>query len=143
MVFSRLTYQTLTVFLGVVLAKRYSTPSADIITVLAGLDEVDFVFNDFANAIESLIRSGRTGPPAAQDCRYDWANDETIENLRRKAIDAALALTSGAYQTSLVSYFTHRDLFPALMKVSNHMIAVPCSSTLRHSRCLGRRGVFP
>jgi hypothetical protein len=26
-------------------------------------------------------------------------------------------MTSGAYKTSLVSYFTHRDLFPSIMKV--------------------------
>ena len=26
-------------------------------------------------------------------------------------------MTSGAYKTSLVSYFTHRDLFPSMMKV--------------------------
>lgn len=38
--------------------------------------------------------------------------------LRRKAIRVAIAMTSGAYKTSLVSYFTHRDLFPSLMKVS-------------------------
>ena len=56
----RLTTQTLTVFLGGVLAKRYTNPSADIITVLAGLDEVDAVFSDFANAIESVIRTGRS-----------------------------------------------------------------------------------
>jgi hypothetical protein len=37
--------------------------------------------------------------------------------LRRKAIRVAIAMTSGAYKTSLVSYFTHRDLFPSLMKV--------------------------
>ena len=30
---------------------------------------------------------------------------------------SVLSLASGAYQTSLVSYFTHRDLFPALAKV--------------------------
>lgn len=40
-------------------------------------------------------------------------------DVRQKAIEVALSLTSGAYQTSLVSYFTHRDLFPALMKVGN------------------------
>ncbi len=39
-------------------------------------------------------------------------------NVRQKAIEVALSLTSGAWQTSLVSYFTHRDLFPALMKVT-------------------------
>ena len=59
----RLTYQTLIVFLSVILAKRYTNPSADIIAVTTGLDEVDTVFNDFANAIENLIRSGRTGNP--------------------------------------------------------------------------------
>ena len=31
------------------------------ITVLAGLDEVDAVFFEFANAIESIIRTGRSG----------------------------------------------------------------------------------
>ncbi|KAL9068698.1 MAG: hypothetical protein Q9161_006012 [Pseudevernia consocians] len=89
---------TLTVFLGLILTKRYTNPSADIITVLAGLDEVDAVFFEFANAIESNIRTGRSA------------------EIRSKAIDVALSLTSGAYQTSLVSYFAHRDLFPALMK---------------------------
>ncbi|MCJ1444589.1 MAG: hypothetical protein MMC23_005091 [Stictis urceolatum] len=89
---------TLTVFLAGILAKKYTNPSADIITVLAGLDEVDAVFSDFANAIETTIRVGRS------------------LDVRRKAIEVALALTSGAWQTSLVSYFTHRDLFPALMK---------------------------
>jgi hypothetical protein len=38
-------------------------------------------------------------------------------DIRRKAIEVALSVTSGAYQTSLLSYFTHRDLFPSLMKV--------------------------
>ncbi|MCJ1315581.1 hypothetical protein MMC15_000901 [Xylographa vitiligo] len=90
--------ETLTVFLAGVLSKRFTNPSSDIITVLAGLDEVDAVFSDFANAIDTTIRTGRT------------------KDVRKKAIDAALSLTSGAYQTSLVSYFTHRDLFPSLMK---------------------------
>lgn len=55
-----LTYQTLTVFLASILSKKYTNPSADIITVLAGLDQVDAVFLDFANAIEATIRSGRS-----------------------------------------------------------------------------------
>ena len=50
--------QTLTVFLGVILTKRYTNPSADIITALSGLDEVDAVFFEFANAIEGIIRTG-------------------------------------------------------------------------------------
>ena len=55
----KLTYQTLTVFLAAVLSKRYTNPSSDIITVLAGLDEVDAIFSEFANAIETVIRTGR------------------------------------------------------------------------------------
>lgn len=36
---------------------------------------------------------------------------------RRKAIQVALCIACGAFHTGLLSYFTHRDLFPALMKV--------------------------
>ena len=50
----------MTVFLAGVLPKRYTNPSSDIITVLAGLDEVDAVFTDFATAIEATIRTGRS-----------------------------------------------------------------------------------
>lgn len=41
----------------------------------------------------------------------------TIVDVRRKAIQVALCIACGAFQTGLLSYFTHRDLFPALMKV--------------------------
>ena len=41
-----------------------------------------------------------------------------IVEIRGKAVRAALSLVAGAYKTGLVSYFTHRDLFPSLMKVS-------------------------
>ncbi|KAL8710731.1 MAG: hypothetical protein Q9220_004749 [cf. Caloplaca sp. 1 TL-2023] len=83
---------------GIVLSKRYTNPSSEIITLLAGLDEVDAVFLDFANTLERIIRSGPS------------------EEVRRKAIEVAIALVAGASQTSLVSYFTHRDLFPCLIK---------------------------
>ncbi|KAL8799552.1 MAG: hypothetical protein Q9200_007512 [Gallowayella weberi] len=94
----RLTAQTLIVFLDIVLGKRYTNPSSEIITLLAGLDEIDTIFLDFANAIDTVTRSG-----------------SSVE-IRRKAIGVAIVLIAGAYQTSLVSYFTHRDLFPCLMK---------------------------
>ena len=55
-----LTYQTLTVFLAGVLSKRYTNPSSDIIEVLAGLEQVDGVFTDFANVVEISIRNGRS-----------------------------------------------------------------------------------
>ncbi|KAI4161783.1 MAG: hypothetical protein LQ342_004616 [Letrouitia transgressa] len=54
---------TLTVFLGSVLVKRYTNPSSEIITVLAGLDEVDYVFSDFANTLESIVRTGSSRKP--------------------------------------------------------------------------------
>lgn len=40
--------------------------------------------------------------------------------LRTKAVRVATIAVAGMYQTSLVSYFIDRDLFPALMKVSGY-----------------------
>ncbi|CAI7604830.1 unnamed protein product [Penicillium bialowiezense] len=90
---------TLTIFLTSVLSKKYTNPSSDVITVLAGLDEVDHVISEFVTVLDRTIRNGST------------------LDMRLKAIKTAIAMTSGAYKTSLVSYFTHRDLFPSLMKV--------------------------
>ena len=84
--------------------------------MLAGLDKVDAVFFAFANAIESVIRTGNSGRCFRPD-DYLRRTLKVIADIRSKAVDVALSLTSGAYQTSLVSYFAHRDLFPALMKV--------------------------
>ncbi|KFX87743.1 hypothetical protein V490_08047 [Pseudogymnoascus sp. VKM F-3557] len=89
---------TLTVLLASVLSKKYNNPSSDIINVLAGLDQVDAVFTEFVAVLDNTIRTGRS------------------LHIRQKAIEVTLSLTSGAYQTSLLSYFTHRDLFPSLMK---------------------------
>ncbi|KAJ9152289.1 DUF1741-domain-containing protein [Coniochaeta hoffmannii] len=89
---------TLKTFLSAVLVKKYMNPSSDIINVLAGLDRIDTVFSDFVGALEAIIRNGRS-----------------LE-LREKAVGVALAVTSGAYQTSLLTYFIQRDLFPAVMK---------------------------
>ncbi|KAF2834607.1 DUF1741-domain-containing protein [Patellaria atrata CBS 101060] len=90
---------TLTVFLGAVLSKKYTNPSSDIISVLAGLHDADAVFSNFVGALDTVIRSGRN------------------IHIRLKAVRTAISITSGAYQTGLISYFTHRDLFPALMKL--------------------------
>ncbi|KAI5776593.1 hypothetical protein EDC01DRAFT_169640 [Geopyxis carbonaria] len=92
---------TLQTLLKAVLAKRYTNASSDVISILTGLDEVDRVFTEFVAALEAGIRSGRT-----------------LE-MRRKAVQVALGMASGAFSTGLVSYFTHRDLFPALMKFVN------------------------
>ena len=42
------------------LSKRYLSPGSDVITILAGLDEVDSVFVEFAEVIERTIRDGRS-----------------------------------------------------------------------------------
>jgi hypothetical protein len=40
-----------------------------------------------------------------------------IAELRRKAVRTAIAVVAGGYQTALISYFVHRDFFPASMKL--------------------------
>jgi hypothetical protein len=105
----------LSIFLRELLAKRYTNLSSDIISLLTGLDNVDAVFTDFVGSLDNIIKNGRT-----------------VEQ-RRKAIHLALTLACGAFQTGLLSYFTHRDFFPALMKVNTvdcYGIASDCAETL-------------
>ncbi|GAM41746.1 hypothetical protein TCE0_042f15103 [Talaromyces pinophilus] len=90
--------ETLTIFLGSILVKKYTNPSSDIITVLAGLDEVDQVFTEFVTVLDKIIRNGGH------------------LDLRLKAIRTTIAMISGAYKTSLVAYFMQRDFFPSIMK---------------------------
>lgn len=85
------------------LAKKYTNPSSDIIEVLAGLDNVDAVFTDLVTALDHAIKDGRT------------------ITLRQKAVRTAIAVVSGGHQTALVSYFIHRDFFPALMKLVHQL----------------------
>ena len=42
------------------MTKRYAQPSSEIILVLASLDDVDVVLSDFVDALEAIIRKGRT-----------------------------------------------------------------------------------
>ncbi|KAI4719608.1 DUF1741-domain-containing protein [Aureobasidium sp. EXF-10727] len=88
----------LTVFLTKVFSKRYTNPSSDIIEVLAGLDNVDTVFNDLVMVLDTTISSGKT------------------VRIQKKAVQVALCVASGAFQTGLLTYFTQRDFFPALMR---------------------------
>jgi hypothetical protein len=80
------------------------------------LDQVDAIFTDFVAALDVTIKTGRTCMCLAAVVIH--VNLVTV-NIRQKAIEVALSVVSGAYQTSLLSYFTHRDLFPSLMKVRN------------------------
>jgi hypothetical protein len=50
--------------------------------------------------------------------------------LRAKAIDVLLAITAGAYQTSLLTYLIQRDLFPSVMKVGR----LPVCPLTKHPR---------
>ncbi|GAB7360545.1 hypothetical protein MBLNU230_g8493t1, partial [Neophaeotheca triangularis] len=52
--------ETLTVFFAVVLAKKYTNPSSDIIELLAGLDQVDAVFTELVAVLDYAIKDGRT-----------------------------------------------------------------------------------
>ncbi|KAI5456316.1 hypothetical protein BGZ63DRAFT_396380 [Mariannaea sp. PMI_226] len=90
---------TLSVFLSCLLSKRYPHPSSDIMVILAGLDHIDAVFSGFVSALESIIRNGKS-----LDIRY-------------KAVEVLLAVTAGAYQTTLLTYLIQRDLFPSVMKL--------------------------
>lgn len=47
-----------------------------------------------------------------------------IVEIREKAVEVALAVTSGAYQTTLLTYFIQRDLFPSVMKVRPMCFAI-------------------
>jgi hypothetical protein len=111
-----------------ILAKRYTNPSSDIIELLAGLDHIDNVFTEFVGALESLIRNGRS---SAQECcpngiGHVGPEESRVGNragctytadLQQRAVEVALAVASGAYQTSLLTYFIQRDLFPAIINV--------------------------
>jgi len=86
-----------------VLAKKYTNPNSDIIEVMAGLDRVDAVFTELVAVLDHAIKDGRT------------------LLLRQKAVRTVIAVVSGGYQTALVSYFIHRDFFPALMKLVHQL----------------------
>lgn len=48
----------------------------------------------------------------------DDADRLAVVEVRQRAVEVVLSIASGAYQTSLLTYFIQRDLFPAMMKVS-------------------------
>ncbi|KAI5302902.1 hypothetical protein KEM55_000825 [Ascosphaera atra] len=83
------------------MTKKFTNPSPDTIAVLAGLDQVDGVMSDFVAMLDSAIRNGKN------------------LDVRKHALEVAIAMVSGGYKTSLISYFMHRDLFPSLMKFAN------------------------
>lgn len=66
--------------------------------------------------------------PSKENCPTNHGNsaqkadgDDTAE-IRQKAVQVALAVTSGAYQTSLLTYLIQRDMFPSVMKVCSSSV---------------------
>lgn len=61
----------MTVFFAVILAKKFTNPSSDVIEVLAGLDNVDTVFSDLVATLDQAIKDGRSGmkQPIGQSIR--------------------------------------------------------------------------
>lgn len=90
--------ENLTAFLTAALAKKYTNPSTDMIEVLAGLESVDRVMSELVNALDTVVSKSQS------------------VTFRRKAVDNALAVVSGSYQTSLVTYFIHKDFFHGFVK---------------------------
>lgn len=98
--------------------------------MLAGLDRIDPVFTDFVSTLDAVIRTG-------EDCMYLAHNPVPlypsaypgIVELRHRAIGVLLAITAGAYQTTLLTYMIQRDLFPAVMKVHNGMTSTSWTLT--------------
>ncbi|AEO62094.1 hypothetical protein MYCTH_117145 [Thermothelomyces thermophilus ATCC 42464] len=127
---------TLSTFMLAVLAKKYTNPSSDIIELLAGLDHIDNVFTEFVSALESIIRTGRSttheccpggiGHVGQEEPRVgNRASCTYTADLQQRAVEVALAVTSGAYQTSLLTYFIQRDLFPAIINCIQSQISSP------------------
>lgn len=83
---------------------------------------MDAAFTDFVGSLDQIVRNGRmsTFHPSVCNARAcgNWTlrQGPTVE-LRQKAVEVALAVTSGAYQTSLLTYLIQRDMFPSLTKV--------------------------
>lgn len=99
------------------MTKKFTNPSSDVIAILAGLDEIDAVFADFVAALDNVIRNGRSCASVIPTVFSQVWLIQIIVELRKKAVQTTLSVVAGAYQTGLLSYFTHRDLFPSLMKV--------------------------
>ena len=97
-------------FLDAVLNKRYGNPGADVMTVLAGLDDVDAIFSDFVAVLEDIIGTEKTSADAR--IHEDW------RRTRIKAVQVAIITVTGTYNTALSSYFISKDMFPGLVEVS-------------------------
>ena len=89
--------QVLSIFLQCIFTKPFVSFSSDVISILAGLDKIDDRFQRLLEGLNSMIQNGATFA------------------VKISAIRTATIAAGGAYQTSLVSYFTYKDMFGSII----------------------------
>lgn len=90
----------------VVFSKKFLSPSSDLIAIFAGLESIDQVFFDLLDHLSAIIK--------LKPFR-DGSNSALTLSVQVNSIRAATITAGGAYQTSLASYFTNRDIFGSIM----------------------------
>lgn len=90
----------------VVFNKKFLSPSSDLIAIFAGLESIDQVFFDFLDHLSLIIK---------QKHSKDEPHFSYILSVQVNSIRTATIAAGGAYQTSLASYFTNRDIFSSIM----------------------------
>lgn len=95
--------EIVSILMQVVFRKKFVSPSSDFITILAGLESVDTVFFGLLDHISTIIKF----PPDT--------NNPLILTVQVNAIRTANIAAGGAYQTSLASYFMHKDIFSSII----------------------------
>lgn len=93
-------------FMQAVFSKNFRSPSSDFIAIFAGLEYIDQVFFDLLDNLSSIIKR-RTSK--------DDPHLKYMLNIQVNSIRTATVAAAGAYQTSLASYFTNRDIFGSII----------------------------
>lgn len=92
----------LSIFFTSIFKKKFVSYSSDIISVAAGLENIDKVFSQFLDAINKIISDG-----------------SAHLSTRVSAIRTTTIIAGGAQQSSLASCFLYRDIFGAIMEFIN------------------------
>lgn len=100
------TLTVLSTFMQGVFNKNFLSPSSDLIAVFAGLESIDGVFFDLLDNLSSIIK---------QKHSPEDPHSSFILSIQVNSIRSATIAAGGAYQTSLASYFTNRDIFGSIM----------------------------
>ena len=94
--------QTLVCALGQVLSRKYTNYSSDVITILAGFENVDYIFLELVNLLDLLLKS-----------------NEPI-NLRNAALHILCTIVACTYHSIIISYFVNHSLFLSLLHFVSH-----------------------